>query len=316
MLFNVGNLVRELRKMKGLTQEKLAEGICSRSTILMIEKGERKPDWFTFRNIMARLGEDPNKFNIEIADNEETFVVRKHLEWLAYIRECDYESMKKEIELHKNDKRFLNGRGRFFFLKLKTCFYNMGPYMDCQIAIECALESIRLTRPDFEINNINTYFLAPHEIETINNLANAYSNHDEPEMSLKILRLLKENLGLHYASFLNFNQFYLLILVNLAEDLNRLDILNESLEVCAEGMEVSLGCRDMLYYMNFVLTKAECLMKLGNKTEGKELFKQVMLFSYATQGKTGMDFNEIAADYMEKYNEKIDLSLPWPEGMK
>ena len=58
-LFNVSVMIRELRTAKGLSQEKLAEGICSRQTVYMIERGARKPDWHTFKSIMLRLGLNP-----------------------------------------------------------------------------------------------------------------------------------------------------------------------------------------------------------------------------------------------------------------
>ena len=51
-MFNANLIMRELRKAKGLTQEQMAEGICSRSAIAMIEKGERKPDWHIFSGAM------------------------------------------------------------------------------------------------------------------------------------------------------------------------------------------------------------------------------------------------------------------------
>ncbi len=66
-LFNANMLIRELRKARGLTQEKLAEGICSRQTITKIENGERKPDWWTFKNIMLRLESDPENYMSDIA---------------------------------------------------------------------------------------------------------------------------------------------------------------------------------------------------------------------------------------------------------
>ena len=58
-IFIVGMLITHLRQQKKLTQEQLAEGICARETITRIEKGERKPDWYTFRNIMYRLARTP-----------------------------------------------------------------------------------------------------------------------------------------------------------------------------------------------------------------------------------------------------------------
>ena len=73
-VFNVGMLISHLRKKKGLSQEQLAEGICARSTVGRIEKGERKPDWFTFRNIMLRLGQGPNLYYSDIATPDEMHV--------------------------------------------------------------------------------------------------------------------------------------------------------------------------------------------------------------------------------------------------
>jgi len=46
MFVSVGDLVKHHRAKMGITQEQLAEGICSRETIGMIELGKRLPKHF------------------------------------------------------------------------------------------------------------------------------------------------------------------------------------------------------------------------------------------------------------------------------
>lgn len=53
----MGDIIRELRKRKGLTQEKLSEDICVPATLSRIENGTQVPGRATFYRLMERLGE-------------------------------------------------------------------------------------------------------------------------------------------------------------------------------------------------------------------------------------------------------------------
>ena len=48
VLHNANLMIRETRKALSMTQEKLAEGICSRETIVKLEEGERKSNWLCY----------------------------------------------------------------------------------------------------------------------------------------------------------------------------------------------------------------------------------------------------------------------------
>lgn len=52
-----GEVIRGIRKAKGMTQEEVAEGICSASSLSKMENDSQVPSRQKFQKIMERLGE-------------------------------------------------------------------------------------------------------------------------------------------------------------------------------------------------------------------------------------------------------------------
>ena len=65
-----GETVREARKRCGLTQEELAYGICSVSTLSKIENGKRQPHILTFEALMQRMGVSGEGFFLCLSEQE------------------------------------------------------------------------------------------------------------------------------------------------------------------------------------------------------------------------------------------------------
>lgn len=61
--YAIGDVLRDARRRHGLTQEELAFGICSVSTLSKIETGKQMPHCRTFEALMQRMGE-PEKVYI------------------------------------------------------------------------------------------------------------------------------------------------------------------------------------------------------------------------------------------------------------
>ena len=59
----IGEMIRRIRKEMQITQEQLAEGICSASTLSKIENGSQIPSRQTFEMLMERLGEPDCTYN-------------------------------------------------------------------------------------------------------------------------------------------------------------------------------------------------------------------------------------------------------------
>lgn len=67
--YSCGEVIKRLRKSKGLTQEELAFGICSVSTLSKIENGRQTPHYSTFKALLRRvdisLDEDPYNMDMD-----------------------------------------------------------------------------------------------------------------------------------------------------------------------------------------------------------------------------------------------------------
>ena len=53
--YNIGYYIRRIRKERGICQEVLYEGLCSRSTLHRIESGEQQPGLFVASQLLQRL---------------------------------------------------------------------------------------------------------------------------------------------------------------------------------------------------------------------------------------------------------------------
>ncbi len=58
--YNLGIIIKELRKKKNMSQSELCHGICSQSQISKIEKGIIYPSSILLYQLSERLGIDPN----------------------------------------------------------------------------------------------------------------------------------------------------------------------------------------------------------------------------------------------------------------
>jgi transcriptional regulator with XRE-family HTH domain len=58
----IGKKIKELRKVVGLTQGELAEGICTQALVSRIEKGDIYPSATALFQISVKLGVDVNYF--------------------------------------------------------------------------------------------------------------------------------------------------------------------------------------------------------------------------------------------------------------
>lgn len=56
--YAIGEIIRHLRKEQNLTQEELADGICSSVTISRIESGTQMPSDRIINQLLERLGSD------------------------------------------------------------------------------------------------------------------------------------------------------------------------------------------------------------------------------------------------------------------
>lgn len=326
-LYNANIMIRESRKARGLTQGQLAEGICSRETIVKLETGKRKPNWFVFREILHRLGLSTETYQNEFVSESEVQLIDiagKGVNLLALRKFDEAAAMIKEIEESKefsNDKIWQSEFGRFTLLRLKSGLYSLdtfppggNKYHNPDLGIKYSMEAIYITRPDFEINKIPEYFLAMHEYLNINTIAIAYSTMGDRLKSIEILKMVKANIEKNYSMEIHdyVISWYRNMQCNISIAMMKAGMLEECLESAEEGLKNNLHTNDLIYYYNNMYCKAYSLVGLGRKKEGRDIFKKVLLLVYALDGHAGLDFESIKKEYEKTYDgATLDLCVPW-----
>jgi len=313
-LFNANLIIRELRKAKGLTQEQLAEGICSRSTITMIEQGKRKPDWFTFSNIMKKLEVDPTQYFSDIASEDEIHIYNQINIANKLIGLFDYEGLKAELEKIEKDERFTHGLGYQVLLGYRSIFYSQEKYMDIDLAFKYSMEYIRLFRPNFEIEKIPDYFLSDNDIKAINRLATAYNSSGDNEKAIAIRYMLLENFEKNYKVDIenSLRDTYIFTISNIARALvEEVGRYEESIQMVDKGMEMLKGSENVKAYIRLLYHKAYALMYLNRTQEGEEHFKRCLMFSYALGESAPSDMKvEYHKDYFKKiFGYELGLTI-------
>jgi len=208
---------------------------------------------------------------------------------------------------------------------MKTYFYTLGildvpemnKYVDPKRAIECGLECIRLTRPDFEIEKIPDYFLAPHEHLIIYQLATAYIKLEGVDKAIDIWYMVKDNMEKRYAASIEkhpliiSNARYRDLLLQITFVLSKANRHEECLKASEEGLATAYHSNNLLHFVNYLSFKAESLEKLGRADESKEFYKKMLMLHFILDGYGPYSFVKCKKDYEDNPGGTLDLSLPW-----
>lgn len=317
-LFNTNVLIKNLRKAQGMTQEKLAEGICSRKTISRIEKGEHRPDWFVLQNILQRLGVKPEDFyndTNELISEDDAYVYTKRDECRKYFDAMDQESLKHLLDDLAKDERFAKssvqhgGRGYQVYLWYKAALHVYGPYKDTQLCLECAMECMKLSRPDFDIDRLDEYLVSPSELSLLSLIAIAYGDLEGASKTIEILLKLKESYDKQYMVNVHTSRRYRELLFNIATALKNAGRYEESLKISGDGLKYALTHSEMRTCLMYLRQRGLCLAALGCKEEGKNEYKKSLMLAYIMDGHSVVGFEDAKKEYEEVFGDRADFLL-------
>ncbi len=156
-IYNIGNIIKELRKKKNFSQKQLAEGICSIEYISKIENNKKNPSTEIASKLLAKLGADSDMFlsHLNFMDNK---AYQTHcFELEALISKSNFKKARKYIkELEKNYPFYASGEPKQY-LMTKSSHILANLDKNFEGAYELALNAILLTKPDFTIDSMPEY---------------------------------------------------------------------------------------------------------------------------------------------------------------
>jgi len=283
----------------------------------MIEQGKRRPDWWTFKQLAAKLGIEPEQYFNDIANEDEVYIFDKYATISKLSFTQDYDTMKHELQELEQDERFTKAKatsGYRLLLNLKIIYYIDSPSKDLDLAIECCLERLKLFRPNFNLNDVENYVLTAEELNIIDCLLEAYTLLNRYDEAIEYRKKIIANFERQYlAMTLRVLEAYAWSLSFFTHTLLRAGRYEEAVEAANKGIDVTFGERTMSrQFQDCTLHKAKALMKLGQKEEGEELMKRFLAYLYSmSKDEILPEYESTQKEFEKDFGYKLTLTLPW-----
>jgi transcriptional regulator with XRE-family HTH domain len=148
----VGKKIRELRRNIGLSQEELAEGICTQAQISKIEKGLVLPFASTLYLISQKLGVDVNYF-FDIGMTPRLDYIQEVSEQLKVTRRAfDYEEMKRIVRAELENPLFSQNKSNYQLLLWHKGLYEFELEKDFDSALSTLQDALQMTQKSNKIH--------------------------------------------------------------------------------------------------------------------------------------------------------------------
>ena len=259
-----GGIVRMLREQKGMSQEELADGICSIATLSKIENGMQAPGWSRFEAFLEKLGEDPRKYTFAMDKNEyeaiqleydisELFDQRKYKKAETLVNKLE-ELKNLDVQSEK-------------FVCFSRVFLDYANGTDIKDTIQDLEDILNSTLEQFKEDKLNNVFLTKNEIRFLNFLAVCYASTDKGK-SIKLLYAIKNYIEARIIDKVIFANQYVLIAYNLSKQLGLVEEHEEALEVAEQGIKwANRYSRGLSNYAGLILNKACCMIETDTDLE-------------------------------------------------
>lgn len=291
-----GVLISELRKRRGITQEKLAEGICDRRTISYIENGRISPSKYVFERLMQKLGVDPKRFSSYISNKEEMHFDEMTYKIAQLFRDNKTDEILTLLEAMEKKKSFRNNKFILQYI-LKTRAWIIFDGMDWDNASDSTLipvldQAIHLTLENFDIDHIDSELYTVNEIDLIRmyGLWKLYTG--KKEEALRIFIQLQTIIQTGYIYAKDISGIYANLLVSLAKCYRWLGNYEEALFTSEKGLDLCIETQNYRSIPWLLYQKAGALYWLGRKDEALIAFDEGIIIAKNYKEEEMMEFME------------------------
>lgn len=274
-----GDVLKQIRRKRGLSQTALAEGICTQATISLMEKQNRLPKMDILTAICERLNIQPDR----IVENEVSGVNDTFNQIIDALTDQEYDLAKQLIS--KISIKSLNSdfdKQRYYYL--------LGMVQISQDQIDDAIFNFELVLTQFATTSANIYLAM-----TTAGMALAYLKRDDHERAVRLtdraVKLIdnKKLIGsLHQWASIN---------CQIAELYWRLGEPEKALASAQRGIQLCRD-RDSLFTLDqLYLYVGRAYIAMGEKEKAKQALEVAKSLSIARHGKLN---EESIADELAK----------------
>ena len=259
-----GDVLKQIRRKRGLSQTALSEGICTQATISLMEKQNRIPKMNILTAICARLDIPVDK----IIENDDVSMTSQFDEISLLIVQEDYEEAEarlKKIKVKKLQNDF--DKQRYYYL--------LGVLQVATGQVDEAIFNFELILTQFSTMSANIYWAL-----TTVGMAMAYEKRGNEERALKFLKravtLIDEK------QLTGGKRQWIIIYRNIADLYLKLKQPNDAMAIAGRGIEI---CREDLTmfllsdYYQITAKAAELLADRATALQNFTIAKSLLLIN-------------------------------------
>lgn len=199
---SLGDTLRELRKQKGLSQEDLAEGICSPVSISRIENGNQIPSQPVLEALLEKLGTGLYQIcNVYYRSEQQQAFEEKAQAIINLGDEENIDQAWKELEhLQQNCPDDTRSRQLCWLVEatLRLQCHDTDPESyPLQETMDLAQKALALTRPNFDYENFPNSVLTIFEVDLLHIIVAIWAGMDRNMDALRLGERLYASLKKH-----------------------------------------------------------------------------------------------------------------------
>lgn len=308
--FKLGTYIKKRRKELGISQEELCGGLCAVSTLSRIENNQQDPSRNLTMNLLERLGLPRDKFTTFWGQNDITVGALKREivnDMVRYRRALKGDRLPiAQQVLEKLDEldEIAGAEDQSIQQFLLMYRARLGPY-SVHEKLAMQLEAIRLTCPDFDLDDFQHGHYNMDESRLINQIANTYSHAGQRKRAIDIHRQLLWNLEKYCQEFYDYANYFCLIVHNYAIELGLDGRYAEAIEIAERGRKACISYGKYQFLPGFLAVQAECYYFLGEKHTSKELYLRAYYIYDA--------FEDASNREHMRHEMKVHLGIEMPE---
>ena len=279
-VFQLGPIIRNRREELGLSQEDLADGICSVPTLSRIENGERMPTKNHFEMLMQRLGY--SAMSLDFSTDKRDFRIH---ELKFRIRQCYMEERILEArfcltEFEKMHDRSTTSVDKQFMALFRVLLYEE-QYTNAE-KLEQLETALRWSCPKYDKGHM-PLVLSYEEIVLLNNIAICYDCLGMREKTISILTKLKEYYERNVVNSEESLRTQPMVLYNLSKYLGLNGQYDVCIEVCDIGIRIARSTGRCSALGKTLYNRAWALLRrdqIGDRSAAELSLRQARDFMY------------------------------------
>lgn len=288
---SLGDTLRQLRKQKGLSQEELAEGICSPVSVSRIENGNQIPSQPVLEALLEKLGTGLYQICSVYyrSEKQQDFEERSQ----GIINLADEENMDQAwqqlAQLQKDCPDDTRSRQLFQLVEatLRLQCHDTDPEnYPLEGTMELAQKALALTRPNFDYENFSNSVLTIFEVDLLHIIVAVLAGMDRNMDAFRLGERLYAALKRHESDVISYERAEINVVRNLGAILAKMKMYQDALQYIDEAETLSLKHNEHSLLVMIELTRAKIYYLTDRKEECTHILKTLAAYTALTKQTT------------------------------